>query len=56
MTPVSTFGGTQYILNLKWQLWQGNWWFRVNGTWIGYYPASLFNSTGLRSEEEKVAW
>ena len=55
-TPVSTFGGTQYILNLKWQLWQGNWWFRVNGTWIGYYPASLFNSTGLRSEAEKVAW
>jgi hypothetical protein len=55
-TPASTFGGTQYILNLKWQLWQGNWWFRVNGSWIGYYPASLFNSTGLRSEAEKVAW
>ena len=28
-TPVSAFGGTQYVMNLKWQLWQGNWWLRV---------------------------
>jgi Neprosin len=55
-SPVSTFGGTQYIMALKWQLWQGNWWLRVNGVWIGYYPASLFNSAGLRDQAGKIAW
>jgi hypothetical protein len=55
-SPVSTFGGTQYIMNLKWQLWQGNWWLRVNGTWIGYYPGTLFAATGLRDHAEKTGW
>jgi Neprosin len=55
-SPVSSFGGTQYIMNLKWQLWQGNWWLRVNGVWIGYYPASLFSTSGLRNQAEKCAW
>jgi len=27
-SPLSQFGGTQYIMSLKWQLWQGNWWLR----------------------------
>lgn len=55
-TPVSVFGGTQYVMSLKWQLSQGNWWLRVNGDWIGYYPASLFATTGLRNQAEKCAW
>jgi hypothetical protein len=40
--PTSTPGGTQYILPIKYQLWQGNWWFRSGGRWIGYYPTSLW--------------
>lgn len=55
-SPVSQFGGTQYIMVLKVQLWQGNWWVRVNGTWIGYYPASLYSTSGLRSQASSVAW
>jgi hypothetical protein len=55
-TPVSQFGGTQYVMQLKWQLWEGNWWLRVNGSWIGYYPASLFSTSGLRSQADKIAW
>jgi hypothetical protein len=55
-SPLSTFGGSQFIMNLKWQLWQGNWWLRCNGRWLGYYPASLFNTSGLRNEAEKIAW
>jgi hypothetical protein len=55
-SPVSTFGGTQYIMALKVQLFQGNWWVRVNGTWIGYYPASLYSTTGLRSQASSVSW
>lgn len=55
-SPMSTRGGAQYKLVLKVQLYQGNWWVRCNGEWIGYYPASLYNSSGLRSQAEKVAW
>ncbi|MEA2848550.1 MAG: hypothetical protein QOG78_3831, partial [Rhodospirillaceae bacterium] len=38
----STRGGDQYVMQIKYQLYQGNWWFRCNGRWLGYYPASLF--------------
>jgi Neprosin len=55
-SPLSSFGGTQYIMNLKWQLYESNWWLRVNGRWIGYYPAGLFATFGLRNEAEKTAW
>jgi len=39
-SPNSTRGGAQYIMQIKYQLYQGNWWFCCNGRWIGYYPAS----------------
>lgn len=55
-SPNSTRGGAQYIMQIKYQLYQGNWWFCCNGRWIGYYPASLFNSSGLRNNAEKVAF
>ena len=55
-SPLSSFGSTQYIMNLKWQLWQGNWWVKVNGTWIGYYPASLYNTAGLRNSASRLDW
>ncbi len=55
-SPLSQFGGTQYIMALKVQLWQGNWWVRVNGTWIGYYPASLYSTSGLRSQADRLDW
>jgi Neprosin len=55
-SPLSQFGGTQYIMALKVQLWQGNWWVRVNGNWIGYYPASLYSTGGLRSQASSVGW
>lgn len=55
-SPLSQFGGTQYIMALKVQLWQGNWWVRVNGNWIGYYPASLYNSAGLQSQASAIGW
>ena len=55
-SPLSQFGGAQYQMALKIQLWQGNWWLRVNGTWIGYYPASLYSTTGLRSQADRLDW
>ena len=41
-SPNSTPGGAQYIMQIKYQLYENNWWFRCNGRWIGYYPAQLF--------------
>jgi Neprosin len=38
----STYGGNQDIITIKFQLYQGNWWFQAQGIWMGYYPASLF--------------
>jgi Neprosin len=56
ITPLSVSGGQQYILQIKVQLWQGNWWVRVHGSWIGYYPASLYDTAGLESQASRVAW
>lgn len=55
-SPNSVRGGAQYSMQIKYQLYQGNWWFRCNGRWIGYYPASLFKTSGLRTRAEKVAF
>ena len=38
----SNYGGGQTVITIKFQLWQGNWWFQTQGIWMGYYPASLF--------------
>jgi hypothetical protein len=38
----STGGGAQYELPIQWLLYAGNWWLKVNGTWIGYYPGSFY--------------
>jgi hypothetical protein len=55
-SPLSSYGGAQYIMAVKCQLWQGNWWLRVNGNWIGYYPASLFANPGMRNTAGSTAW
>jgi hypothetical protein len=60
--PEATFsktskrGGNQYVFKIKYQLYEGNWWLAVQNQWIGYYPASLFSTGGLRSKASKVAF
>jgi neprosin-like protein len=51
---VSTPGGQQWELFIKYQLYQGNWWLNVGGEWIGYYPASLFSNPGLRDGADRI--
>jgi hypothetical protein len=55
-SPRSTRGGTQYMMQIKYQLYRGDWWFCCNGRWIGYYPASLFSPSGLRNQAAQVAF
>jgi hypothetical protein len=43
-TNVSVAGNpnAQFILPIKYQWYNGNWWFRCLGRWVGYYPGSLY--------------
>ncbi|MGH9441924.1 MAG: neprosin family prolyl endopeptidase, partial [Thermoanaerobaculia bacterium] len=45
----SANGGTQYEVPLV--VYRDpasqNWWLKFNGTWVGYYPNSLFNASGI---------
>ena len=43
-------------MSIEVQLYGGNWWIRINGTWMGYYPASLFSSSGLRYRGSRIDW
>jgi len=60
LTPVSTWGGKQYEISMKWQLYKEpvtgvlNFWLAVNGKWIGYYPANLF-SGGLENGADRIS-
>jgi Neprosin len=55
---LSTFGGGQTDVSMKFQLYREpnsndvNWWVAVQGIWVGYYPATLYNG-GLGN---KVEW
>ena len=49
IAPSSVFGGAQYDVSMKFQLYKEpnndhvNWWVAVQGVWMGYYPAKLYN-------------
>ncbi len=57
----SVQGGQQLEVGIKYQLWQGNWWFGVNNDetapwiWLGYYPGKLFKG-GLKNEVQWVSF
>jgi len=40
----STLGGTQYEFSAEYRLYNGNWWLAIQGTWLGYYPGSLYSA------------
>jgi hypothetical protein len=43
----SIVNGAQRTLSVKWlrKSSTGNWWLKLNGIWIGYYPSGLFTGT-----------
>jgi len=43
----SVIGGQQIEVSIRYQLFQMNWWLEVQGIWLGYYPATLFDPTGF---------
>lgn len=54
----STSGGTQHTIELTWHrdTSNGNWWLGYGTTWVGYYPASLFDSSGIGNQAARVSY
>lgn len=48
-TSYSVSDGGQSEIQVQFYLYQGNWWLKVDGTWIGYYPGSLYGRGQLAS-------
>lgn len=57
-TVHSSTGGTQYIIQLRWQRddTNDNWWLMYGTQWVGYYPGSLYDSAGVKNEAERVSY
>ena len=57
-TVHSSDGGTQYVIQLRWQRDDSNdnWWLMYGTTWVGYYPGSLYDSAGVRNEAARVSY
>ena len=51
---ISADGGAQYEVQVETERNSTAYWVGVNGEWIGYYPATLFASTGLRNSGNNV--
>jgi hypothetical protein len=62
LTSQSQTNGPQYIHTLT--VWKdgpksgsdtlGHWWIAVDGEWLGYYPRSLYSSSGIRDDATVV--
>ncbi|KAJ6442133.1 glucoamylase [Purpureocillium lavendulum] len=50
-SPLSVDGGTQYEMEICYQLDGGNWWLWVLDRWIGYYPGALFAAGGVAVDD-----
>jgi hypothetical protein len=52
----SAYMGDQVTIYVRVQLDDGKWWIRLNDEWVGYYPADLFGSPGLRDHGDGIAF
>jgi len=49
-------GGAQYEFTAQFYLFEGNWWLAINGTWIGYYPGSLYHGGQMTRNAEWIGF
>ncbi len=60
LLPYSTNGGTQYIIRMQWQLYEGNWWLFLQGSGdyvaVGYYPASAYNNGAITNHASYIKY
>jgi hypothetical protein len=50
----SLYGSTQYEIQLQYYLYAGNWWLRVGGNWVGYYPGTVYRGGELTYYANKL--
>lgn len=50
----STPGGKQYDVSMTYHLLNGNWWLALGGTWVGYYPSTIYNGGQLTKNTELI--
>jgi hypothetical protein len=50
----SALGGAQYEFVAQYYLFNGNWWLGIQGTWIGYYPGSIYHGGQLASHATEI--
>ena len=56
LSPTSVYNGAQYDLNVHWfkDMDGGAWWLNVRGQWVGYYPRSLYNASGVQNHATEI--
>lgn len=49
---------TAWEFTIRWQRHSetGDWWLKYGDTWVGYYPAELFDNNGLRPRASRVSF
>lgn len=52
----STSGGPQYSFEAQYYLYAGNWWLALGGSWIGYYPGSVYGSGQMRYNAQLIEY
>jgi hypothetical protein len=53
-TETSSLGGPQYEFSAQYQLFEGNWWLSIQGTWIGYYPGGVYQGGQLTQYAQAI--
>lgn len=56
-TNISATGGDQYSVPLMYYRDQGgshDWWLKYDNTWVGYYPNSWYNSSGIADKNAVI--
>jgi hypothetical protein len=56
LTHVDWPGVPSYEMQIHFDLNEGNWWFYVGNTAVGYYPANLFGSTAGKTLADHGDW
>jgi len=50
----SVSGGTQYVFQMTYELYKGNWWFGFNGHWGGYFPGKIYGTGKLAQNASMI--
>ncbi len=52
----SVYGDAQYELSAEFYLYKGNWWLAIDGTWVGYYPGSIYHGGQMTKNAQMIQY